>query len=540
MVRRPQDLGYVSVWDGGLQILDLRDPARPALLGGVATAGMAGDLAVVGGRAYVLIAGGVPMSPHALQIIDVGDPVRPAALGTFAPLPQARGVAVAGDIAYVAAWEGGLSLVDVGDPAAPALIGQVPEVAHATDVAVVGGRAYVTSTTGLQIFDLRDLRAPALLGAVGLEGLTSRVQVAGDVAYVSAAGLGIHRIDVLDPAAPALIGLFDLATQSLAEARFQVVGGIASIASNQRGLQIFDVGDPAAPQALGAAALAAWGGAYGIDVAGDTAYVAAGDDGLQIVDLAEPGRPALLGRYTASGFVRHVLVRGAVAYVAGAGVSILDVSDPARPALLARIADASGISAIAVAGERLYVGAEPDGGLQVFDVRDPAGPALLGGYGYPVVADLAVVEDRAYVSVTGHEVEILDVGNPAQIHMVGVYTADEAMGAIAVAGPYLYIATMHQGAAGLRVVDLGDPAAPARLGRYDTPNTARDVLAAGGAAYLIDAQGGLYQLDVGDPAAPALVARHPVAEPWALRLAGERLYVATGAGGVLVFAPAGR
>lgn len=90
------------------------------------------------------------------------------------------------------------------------------------------------------------------------------------------------------------------------------------------------------------------------------------------------------------------------------------------------------------------------------------------------------------------------------------------------------------------MVDLGDPAAPARLGRYGTPNTARDVLAAGGAAYLIDAQGGLYQLDVRDPAAPALVARHSVAEPWALRLASGRLYVATGAGGVLVFAPAVR
>lgn len=230
-------------------------------------------------------------------------------------------------------------------------------------------------------------------------------------------------------------------------------------------------------------------------MAGGTAYVVAGDDGLQIVDLRRPERPALLGRSATAGFARHVLVRGAVAYVADDGVTILDVGDPARPALLARIAIASGATAIAVAGERLYVGAGPDSDLQVFDVGDPARPVRLGGYGYPIVTDLAVVADRAYVSVTGHEVEVLDVG---------------------------------------------DPAAPALLGRYGTPNAARDVLAAGGAAYLIDAQGGLYQLDVRDPAAPALVARHPAAEPWALHLAGGRLYVATGAGGVLVFAPAGR
>ena len=71
---------------------------------------------------------------------------------------------------------------------------------------------------------------------------------------------------------------------------------------------------------------------------------------------------------------------------------------------------------------------------------------------------------------------------------VGSYDTPENANGVAVAGSYAYVA---DGIAGLRVVDVSNPAAPFEVGSYDTPFEAVGVAVAGYYAYLADGVWGL-------------------------------------------------
>jgi putative cell wall-binding protein len=126
----------------------MRDAASGLLrlLGTCDTPSYANGVAVSGTTAYVAdVSSG-------LQVIDVGDPAAPALLGTYYTPNQAYGVAVAGTTAYVADWDSGLQVIDVSDPAAPALLGDCDTPGSARGVAVSGAIAYVAdSGSGLQV-----------------------------------------------------------------------------------------------------------------------------------------------------------------------------------------------------------------------------------------------------------------------------------------------------------------------------------------------------------------------------------------------------
>ena len=54
-----------------------------------------------------------------LQIIDVSDPVKPALLGSIDTNGDYRDVVVVGTTVYVAAGYAGLKIIDVSDPTSP-------------------------------------------------------------------------------------------------------------------------------------------------------------------------------------------------------------------------------------------------------------------------------------------------------------------------------------------------------------------------------------------------------------------------------------
>ena len=107
----------------------------------------------------------------------------------------------------------------------------------------------------------------------------------------------------------------------------------------------------------------------------------------------------------------------------------------------------------------------------------------IGGASYAVAAD----GNYAYVGI-GPSLVILDVSNPAQPARVGQAFLSRFLLGVAVAGSYAYVADFDSG---LRVINIANPAAPVEVGFYDTPGWAYGVAVAGGYAYVADYDYGL-------------------------------------------------
>jgi hypothetical protein len=185
-----------------LQVIDVSNPAASAfsacentspnslpLLGSVSTDTGPSSVAVQGQDAYVVNA-----VSGSLQVIDVSNPASPAVIGS-ASLGSGgtsgtsySGVALQGSYAYVADYNTNtLQVIDVSNPASPSLVASVPAGANPDAVYVAGHYAFVTnkSDSTLQVFDIAAPASPASLGTVPTGASPDSVFVSGQYAYVS-------------------------------------------------------------------------------------------------------------------------------------------------------------------------------------------------------------------------------------------------------------------------------------------------------------------------------------------------------------------
>ena len=94
-----------------------------------------------------------------LSIIDVSNPAAPAVLGST-PIPGgARGVDFYGGHFAAVVGSGGLTVVDVNDPASPLIVSTLP-IDQANTVAVTGNTALVATSTALVGVDLTNPLCP--------------------------------------------------------------------------------------------------------------------------------------------------------------------------------------------------------------------------------------------------------------------------------------------------------------------------------------------------------------------------------------------
>jgi hypothetical protein len=119
-----------------------------------------------------------------LVVVDVSNPAAPAITGTLDTPGTARGVAVAGSYAYVADQGAALQVISVANPAAPTLAGSAA-IPGCQAVAVAGSFAYVVDGAALQVVDVSDPAAPVLLGSVDPPGVTAGVAVSSPHVYVA-------------------------------------------------------------------------------------------------------------------------------------------------------------------------------------------------------------------------------------------------------------------------------------------------------------------------------------------------------------------
>jgi hypothetical protein len=149
-----EDVAYVAVKKAGgnkgtLCVVDVRDPQAPQLVGTVGIEGSGLRVTWADGIVYVAVLDWYSLRPRGgVQVVDVSQPAQPQTI-EFLRLPSgAYDVQVLGATAYVAGGEAGVYAVDLSDPTNLRLVGHVDTAGTARRVSVVGEQLYLADGEG--------------------------------------------------------------------------------------------------------------------------------------------------------------------------------------------------------------------------------------------------------------------------------------------------------------------------------------------------------------------------------------------------------
>ncbi len=281
-------------------------PLTYAIVSTYGTPVYASNLWIEGGRAYIADRGG------GLQIVDISDPANPFLVGTWDSLKYVRDVYVQDQYAYLAEEEEGLLVLDVSAPANPAFVGSCELSNGGRAISVLGNCACMADVEqNLQVFDTSNPESIAVrtfrLGAQAYD-----VWMEANLAFVVVEGeIGLKVVE-LGGAFPRTIG--ELATPNHTAGIYLEAGYGYLADGGYGGLQVADLSNPSAPRIVGSCAT--FGYAYSPFVSGRYAYVADGPGGLVVVDLINRTYPSRVAHIDTPGFARSVVVSGEYAYIA--------------------------------------------------------------------------------------------------------------------------------------------------------------------------------------------------------------------------------
>jgi hypothetical protein len=521
---------YVADGSGGLQVIDISNPASPQVIGAVDTPDSAYGITVVGSTAYVADRN------SGLQVIDISNPASPQIIGAVDTPSKAEGVTVVGSTAYVADGISGLQVIDITNPATPQIIGSLDTPGSASGVTVVGSTAYVADgySGGLQVIDISNPASPQVIGAVDTPGYAYGITVVDSTAYVADGSGGLQVIDINTPASPQIIGSVD--TPDFAKG-VTVVGSTAYVAGFSSGLQIIDISTPASPQIVGSVETPDY--AQGVTVISSTAYVADYSSGLQVIDISNPASPQIIGSVDTPGSANGVIMVGNTAYVAdgsGGGLQVIDISNPASPEIIGSVDTPGSAQGVTVVGSTAYV-ADYSKGLQIIDISNPASPQIIGSvYTLGKSYGVNVVGSTVYVANMLKGLQVIDISNPASPQIIGSVDTQGDARDVTVVGSTAYVAcgVGYSQWSGLQVIDISNPASPQIIGSVDTPGSANGVIIVGNTAYVADGYG-LQVIDISNPASIQIIGS--VDTPgyaFGVTVVGDTVYVADGISGLQV------
>jgi hypothetical protein len=344
------------------------------------------------------------------------------------------------------------------------------------------------------------------IGPAGTLGGEERraVIVQGNYAYL-AQGLGIDIVDISNPAAPLRVS--GLAFQGEPQGFF-ISGSYLYATLYYKGLAIINISDPLNPVVVGSADRALSYGAR-VFVSGNHAYVASvtggsGVSGLNIFDVSNPAAPVYKTQVNA--LCRDVFVEGNRAYAAcGANMAVYNMTDPLNPVLDAYYGtSADAVYSITVANGRAYIGQGYNSGkkgLRVYNVSNE-NPTLYSDLGLlatpSTVSRVALSGDNRYAYLgyqNTNAFAIADVSNfGTSQSIVSTYTITPGTGEyaslmdITVGGGSAYLAVTGADE-GLQIINVANPAAPAKTGGYRAPANTPQTFISGDRLYLMTHSG---------------------------------------------------
>ena len=562
---------YAYVGEGrSLLILDISNPSSPSRVGKVVLPGAVMDIALFGQYAYVAALEG------GLQVVNISNPAAPSICGFYSTTngASAEGIAILGGLAYVADRNAGLEIFDLGNPVVPVLLSSTncgDGVALKVKTSGSGVLAYVSTGGGLCVFDVSQPSSPVLLGqtAVGDGGTWGSIALYGNSVIGPApyGGGTIHMVDVSQPSAPkdftlttgdngtggysqvAVAGNYLYAESEVSGIGFTVFsisgtnitkvgrngnvvspggfynkmlisGSRAYAAAGGSGLQIVDVSTPSSPVSIAAFADSGLYGSYGaVGVSGN--YLCAGSEAFKVFNVSQPSQPLLVGQLSGIGGAKLVAGNG-VAYAPGNNnVDIISIG-AGSPQVITNI-PSSVIYAtrLALAGNILYavgVNTSSQARFVAVDVSNALLPTVLStkdltSLGAGMARSIAVNGNKAVVGISPYSgqpsLSFLDISILSSPVERGILTNVNAQDIrISADGNYAYVDDWSSG--GLLVISISNLSSPSLVTNITVDSSTPTGLDMRGSELFMTTVKGLYVFDISNPAAPALVRSYAV------------------------------
>ena len=305
---------YIAVnHPAGLEIVDISNPASPALTGASTGPGMFIYGASLTPQ-YVYVTDDV-----GLNVIDRSDPRNPYSV-SYTEFSQAAGTpTISGDIAYIPHGDLGLRIMDITDPAHPVQIALYDTPGDGvSSVAVAGRYAYVSDSSTFRVLDVSAPFTPTEVGFLEAGNtfffnemvLTGKYAVvAGETGYYNSAGFRI--LDISNPQQPVILGGV---SSVVPHDGIEVQGRYAYLtAYSGASLRIWDISNPTLPVYV-AGGETPYPQAHSLDVAGEYAYVV-NFGALYVFDISDPAHPDLVSEYGTRGYTAGVNVDGNYVYL---------------------------------------------------------------------------------------------------------------------------------------------------------------------------------------------------------------------------------
>ena len=164
---------------------------------------------------------------------------------------------------------------------------------------------------------------------------------------------------------------------------------------------------------------------------------------------------------------------------------------------------------------------------------DSLGVRYIGGANTPgTTYGIAVAGTHAYISACEAGLRVIDISNPASPIETGSWASADYARGLAVSGDYAYVAC---GYSGLRVIDVSSPSNPTEVGAYGLPDYAWAVAVSGNYAYVADEDAGLHIINITDPHNPVLAGLCDTpGNAMGVAVSGDHVYVADLSGGLRV------
>jgi hypothetical protein len=474
------DLVFLALGEDGLLILNASNPSQPVEAGSYP--GVVNDVWASGDQAY--------LAGEDLRILEVSDPANPALLGTYDGGKPFQVVQAAGSLVYLAAGSNYL-IVDAADPSAPDLLVDEYLAFQIHDVRVLGDNIYflavelnilnLSNDCLAGVLDVSDLSNPGLLGSITEQFSTSescagRLFPSGERLFVAHGQLQL--IDSSDPGQLELSGTYT----TLRPSGVAVEGSNVYVADETQGLVIFGTGEPFSLTRRGSLGLKGW--ATGVRLAGRYAFVWTVNPShphfpsgsLNIVDVGDPDHPVLLSSQSVT-YVHDLSVTGETLYLVdgrpgfSSHLEILDISNPSSPNLLGEYGSTEeNAETVFALGDTIYlIVSDYPGGenqeMRILDASDPTNILILSSLPVIYTYGLIVQGDLAFTALGEEGLLIMDVSDPAHPADLSGIIPSGGVWDVRIQGNHAFLAA---GSEGVLVIDVSDPLNPVQVASGET------------------------------------------------------------------------